>query len=65
MMQTLTTPPANSTGRDKSQYYVVASLNFADLGTNFFDYTGSLVAEHHRSHCYAALASHHMIIGTA
>src|SRR5208282_1712521 len=47
MMQTLPTPPANSTGRNKSEYDVVAALNFADRGTNVFDHAGSLVAEHH------------------
>jgi hypothetical protein len=44
---------------------VVAALNLVDLGTNLFDYTGSLVAEHHRLHCYAPLAAHHVIVGAA
>ena len=39
MMQPLTTPPANSTSRDKGQYYVVARLNFADLGASLFNNT--------------------------
>jgi hypothetical protein len=65
MMPILPTPPANSTGRNKSEYDVVAALNFADFGTDFFDYTGSLVAEHHWPHGYAPLAAHYVIVGTA
>src|SRR5208282_6019192 len=65
MMQTLPTPPANSTGRNKSEYDVVAALNFADRGTNVFDHAGSLVAEHHGPHRYAPLAAHHVIVSAA
>jgi hypothetical protein len=65
MMQTLPTPPANSTGGDESEYDVVAALNFADLGPNFFDYAGSLVAEHHWPHRYAPLAAYHVIVSAA
>jgi hypothetical protein len=65
MMQTLPTPPANSTGGDESEYDVVAALNFADLGPNFFHYAGSLVAEHHWPRRYAPLAAHHVIVSAA
>jgi hypothetical protein len=44
---------------------VIATLNFADLGTNCLDYTGSLVAEYHRPHRYAPFAAYHVIIGAA
>jgi hypothetical protein len=44
---------------------VVAPFNLVDLSAGFFDYTGSLVAEHHRPHRYAPLAAHHVIVGAA
>ncbi len=44
---------------------MVAQLNSTNRGTNFFDYAGSLVAEHHWPHRYAPLAAHHVIVGAA
>src|ERR1017187_1809185 len=44
---------------------MVAALNLANLGTNFLDYAGSLVAEYHRPHRYAPLAAHHVIVSSA
>ena len=65
MMQTLTTPPANSAGRDESEHHVITAPNFANLGTNCLDDTGGLVAEYHRPHGYAPLSAHHVIVGAA
>ena len=44
---------------------MVARLNSAHRGTNFFDHAGSLVTEHHWSHRYSSLPAHHMIVSAA
>ena len=63
MMQASPALAASSAAGNEGQYDVVTRFNTAHRGANFFDYTCSFMAEHHRPHRYAALTAHHMIIG--
>jgi hypothetical protein len=65
MMQTPPAPSASSAAGNEGQYDVITRFSTAHCGTNFFDYTSSFMAEHHRPHRHAALTAHHVIIGAA
>jgi hypothetical protein len=63
MMQASPAPSARSAAGNEGQYDVVTRFSAAHRGANFFDYTSSFMAEHHRLHRHTALTAHHMIIG--
>jgi hypothetical protein len=65
MMQTAPAPSASSAARNEGQYDMITRFSAVYCGTNFFDYTSSFMAEHHRPHCHTALTAHHVIIGAA